>query len=61
MSFVQDLSSSPDSAALIDFSPEASSLAIRGLSLAYGDKPALRDLTLRIPRHRVTAFIGPSG
>jgi len=49
------------SAALIDFSPEASSLAIRDLSLAYGETQALRHLTLRIPRHRVTAFIGPSG
>lgn len=46
---------------IIDFDREASCLEIEGLTLAYGDKPALRDLTLRIPRHRVTAFIGPSG
>ncbi|WP_280547263.1 phosphate ABC transporter ATP-binding protein PstB [Halomonas sp. 11-S5] len=61
MPFVQDLRPSPHPAAVIDFSPAASSLAIRELSLAYGDTPALRNLTLRIPRHRVTAFIGPSG
>ena len=46
---------------IIDVSPQASSLEIEGLSLAYAGKPALRELTLRIPRHRVTAFIGPSG
>ena len=47
--------------AFIDFAPEATSLEIRGFGLRYGDKPALHDLTLRVPRHRVTAFIGPSG
>ncbi len=46
---------------IIDFAASESSLEIAGLSLAYGEKSALRDLTLRIPRHRVTAFIGPSG
>ncbi|MDI5935091.1 phosphate ABC transporter ATP-binding protein PstB [Halomonas kalidii] len=46
---------------IIDFDREACCLEIEGLSLAYGDKPALRGLTLRVPRHRVTAFIGPSG
>ncbi|QFU03367.1 Phosphate import ATP-binding protein PstB [Halomonas sp. THAF5a] len=61
MPLVKEQRSSPDPAAIIDFPPEASSLAIRGLSLAYGDKLALKDLTLRVPRHRVTAFIGPSG
>lgn len=39
----------------------ASCFDIHSLSLAYDNKPALRDLTLRIPRQRVTAFIGPSG
>ncbi|ERS86532.1 phosphate ABC transporter ATP-binding protein [Halomonas sp. PBN3] len=46
---------------IIDFAADESCLAIEGLSLAYGETPALRDLTLRVPRHRVTAFIGPSG
>lgn len=31
------------------------------LSLHYGQKRALRDITLEIPRNQVTAFIGPSG
>ncbi|WP_104203101.1 phosphate ABC transporter ATP-binding protein PstB [Billgrantia saliphila] len=49
------------SGSIIDFPPEASCLAIEGLSLAYGGKSALRGISLRVPRHRVTAFIGPSG
>jgi len=36
-------------------------LEIEGLHLYYGSKEALRDITLAIPRQRVTAFIGPSG
>ena len=31
------------------------------LSVYYGNKAALRNVTLSIPAHRVTAFIGPSG
>ncbi|TFH87519.1 phosphate ABC transporter ATP-binding protein [Billgrantia azerbaijanica] len=46
---------------IIDFPPEASCFDLEGLSLAYGETPALQELTLRVPRHRVTAFIGPSG
>ncbi|MDN3522828.1 phosphate ABC transporter ATP-binding protein PstB [Halomonas ramblicola] len=46
---------------MLDFERSTCCLEIEGLSLAYGEKPALRDLTLRVPRHRVTAFIGPSG
>jgi phosphate transport system ATP-binding protein len=34
---------------------------IRGLSLWYGDKQALADISLKIPEKRITAFIGPSG
>lgn len=45
----------------IDFESRDSCLEIEGLNLAYGGKAALRDLTLKVPRHRVTAFIGPSG
>ena len=36
-------------------------LDIDGLSLYYGNKEALRNISLAIPRKRVTAFIGPSG
>jgi phosphate transport system ATP-binding protein len=36
-------------------------LDINGLSLYYGNKEALRNISLAIPRKQVTAFIGPSG
>ena len=34
---------------------------IQDLSLWYGDKQALQDISMRIPEKRITAFIGPSG
>ncbi|HVL48853.1 MAG TPA: phosphate ABC transporter ATP-binding protein PstB [Candidatus Thermoplasmatota archaeon] len=34
---------------------------LRNLNLWYGEKQALKDVTLDIPKNRVTAFIGPSG
>jgi phosphate transport system ATP-binding protein len=36
-------------------------LAVRSLSLWYGEAQALRDVTLEVPRQRITALIGPSG
>src|SRR5210317_325130 len=36
-------------------------LVVKNLDLYYGDKQALQDINLSIPRKRVTAFIGPSG
>ena len=36
-------------------------LRIEHLYLYYGSKAALRDISLALPRQRVTAFIGPSG
>jgi len=36
-------------------------LESRDLSVYYGDQQALDDVSLRIPRQRVTAMIGPSG
>jgi phosphate transport system ATP-binding protein len=36
-------------------------LEIEGLSLHYGEKLALRNISLRIPEKQITAFIGPSG
>ena len=33
----------------------------RGLSVYYGQKQALREISMDIPRNRVTALIGPSG
>ncbi|MGN0838975.1 MAG: phosphate ABC transporter ATP-binding protein PstB [Pyramidobacter sp.] len=34
---------------------------IRHLNLYYGDFMALKDITMQIPAHQITAFIGPSG
>lgn len=34
---------------------------VRGLSLWYGKKQALYDISVRFPRNQVTAIIGPSG
>jgi phosphate transport system ATP-binding protein len=34
---------------------------VQSLSLYYGDKQALKSISLRIPEKRITAFIGPSG
>ncbi|HKX82059.1 MAG TPA: phosphate ABC transporter ATP-binding protein PstB [Nitrososphaera sp.] len=36
-------------------------LESRNLGVKYGDKYAIRDVSLMIPRHAVTAIIGPSG
>jgi phosphate transport system ATP-binding protein len=40
---------------------EAPLVEIERLSLWYGEKQALKDISMRIPKHRVTAYIGPSG
>ncbi len=34
---------------------------IRKLNVYYGDKLAVKDISIPISRHRITAFIGPSG
>ncbi len=36
-------------------------LATRNLSIRYGARPAVKDVTLDIPAHAITAIIGPSG
>ncbi len=36
-------------------------LTTRGLNLYYGDSQALIDVSISVPRNRVTALIGPSG
>ena len=40
---------------------ESPMVEIERLSLFYGDKQALRDVSMSIAKHRVTAYIGPSG
>ena len=34
---------------------------IQDLTLHYGDKPALKRVSMQVPKNQVTAFIGPSG
>ncbi len=36
-------------------------LSLRGLSVYYNGRLAVRDITLDIPRNKITALIGPSG
>lgn len=36
-------------------------LTIEKLSVSYDNKEALKDISLKIPEHRITAVIGPSG
>jgi len=36
-------------------------LEVEDLSLSYGDKLALHDISMKIPQKKITAFIGPSG
>ncbi|GAA6204119.1 MULTISPECIES: phosphate ABC transporter ATP-binding protein PstB [Thalassotalea] len=46
---------------LNNMSAEQKALDIKNLDLYYGDKQALQDITMSIPKGQVTAFIGPSG
>ena len=38
-----------------------SSVEIQNVSFSYGSSQALRNITLELRKHEVTAFIGPSG
>ena len=40
---------------------EQTKIDINALSLYYGEKQALREISMKIPANKVTAFIGPSG
>ena len=41
--------------------PEEVCIEVDNLNLYYGEKQALQNINLTMPRNRVTAFIGPSG
>jgi len=45
----------------LDLANEPVAIEVPGLSLYYGEKQALYNVSMNIPRQRVTAFIGPSG
>ena len=59
------ISVSPNSASekldLANLTDEQRALAIKNLSLYYGEDRALHDISMSVPKHGVTAFIGPSG
>lgn len=46
---------------LENLSAEQTALEIKDLDLYYGDKQALSNISMKIPKGQVTAFIGPSG
>ncbi|MBB1437290.1 phosphate ABC transporter ATP-binding protein [Shewanella sp. SG41-4] len=46
---------------LVNLPAQDTALEIRNLDLRYGDKQALFDVSMKIPKRQVTAFIGPSG
>lgn len=46
---------------LNNLSPEQKALEIKNLNLYYGEKQALQNISMAIPKGQVTAFIGPSG
>ena len=45
----------------LDFAAADTALELSHLSLWYGEKQALQDISLRLPKNRITALIGPSG
>ncbi|HLT03938.1 MAG TPA: ATP-binding cassette domain-containing protein, partial [Pseudomonas sp.] len=45
----------------LSLADEPVALEVPGLNLFYGQKQALYDVAMNIPKQRVTAFIGPSG
>jgi phosphate transport system ATP-binding protein len=59
---VERLASAPETAAAaLPIAEEEAVFDLRSLSCYYGDFRAVRDITLRAPRHKITAVIGPSG
>lgn len=57
----QNIANSESKIDLANLSPEQKALDINKLNLFYGDKQALNDISMAIPKGQVTAFIGPSG
>jgi len=55
------LANSENKLDLTNLSPKQVALDIKNLNLHYGEKQALQDITMAIPKGQVTAFIGPSG
>jgi phosphate transport system ATP-binding protein len=45
----------------LNLANETTCIDVRNMHLYYGEAKALNDISLQIPKQRVTAFIGPSG
>lgn len=45
----------------LKLSGETSCISVKDMSLYYGESQALKNISMEIPKNRVTAFIGPSG
>ncbi|GIZ13160.1 phosphate ABC transporter ATP-binding protein PstB [Pseudomonas sp. NCCP-436] len=56
-----DLSALGRSRQNLSLDSETTAIEVPGLNLYYGQKQALFDVCMNIPKQRVTAFIGPSG
>lgn len=62
ISVAPDMSNKTSSSVdLENLSPEQIALEIKDLNLFYGQKQALENINMVIPKGQVTAFIGPSG
>jgi phospholipid/cholesterol/gamma-HCH transport system ATP-binding protein len=46
---------------MIDDSPPPALVELRDVTFGYGERPVLRDLSLTVPRGKVTALMGASG
>lgn len=55
------IADSPNKIDLNNLTPEQVALEIKNLNLYYGEKQALQNISMAIPKGQVTAFIGPSG
>ena len=51
----------PDGMRSKPLASERPAFEVRNLSIFYGEKPAIKDTTIDIPKKTVTAIIGPSG
>lgn len=56
-----DFSSLGRTEPVLNLKDEKICLEVKNFNLFYGKKQALRDINMRIPEKRVTAYIGPSG
>lgn len=57
----QVLTNEHDTLDINNLSPDQVALEIRNLNLHYAEKQALQNISMKIPKGQVTAFIGPSG